>query len=260
VSGVTARTRGTYAPVNGNRGPLLDIVLGYLAGLLTLINPCVLPVLPVVLASALHRHPLAPLALAGGMGAAFVALGLAVSAFGPALGIDPDEISRGAALVMVVFGLMLLVPAFGHAFEGVTAGMAARADARIDGAVAGGGLWGQAAGGALLGAVWSPCIGPTLGGAIALAASGDGMVRAAAIMSAFALGIATLVLALAFGARGAIRARQAALRRLAARSRPIMGVVFVLVGGAIWFRLHHVAEAWLIGVLPAWLIDLSVSL
>ena len=237
----------------------MDIVLGYLAGLLTLINPCVLPVLPVVLASALHRHPLAPLALAAGMGASFVALGVAVSAFGPALGIDPDELSRGAALVMVAFGLVLLVPAFGHAFEAVAVGLAARADARIDGAVAGGGLGGQAVAGALLGAVWSPCIGPTLGGAIALAASGDGLGRATAIMTAFAFGIATLILALAWGARGAIRRRQALLRSLAARSRPVMGVVFVLLGAALWFRLQHIAEAWLIDVLPPWLIDLSVA-
>ncbi|MGQ0566582.1 MAG: cytochrome c biogenesis CcdA family protein [Gemmobacter sp.] len=238
----------------------MDIVLGYLAGLLTLINPCVLPVLPVVLASAVHRHRLAPLALAAGMGVSFVALGLAVSALGPAVGIDPDEVSRAAALVMVAFGLVLLVPAVGHAFEGAAAGFAARADARIDGAVAGGGLSGQVLAGALLGAVWSPCIGPTLGGAIALASAGTGLGQAAAIMIAFALGVATLILALAWGARGTIRRRQAALRSLAARSRPIMGAVFVLVGAAIWFRLDHVAATWLIDVLPPWLLDLSVSI
>jgi cytochrome c-type biogenesis protein len=39
-----------------------------------------------------------------------------------------------------------------------------------------------------------------------------------------------------------------------------MGVVFILVGAALWFQLNHVAEAWLIDTLPAWLIDLSVSL
>lgn len=235
------------------------IVLGYLAGLLTLINPCVLPVLPVVLASALHRHPLAPLALAGGMSVSFVVLGMAVSALGPALGIYPEDVTAVAALAMVAFGGVLLVPRFGHAFEAATAGVAARADARID-AVQGGGLAGQAVAGALLGAVWSPCIGPTLGGAIALAASGEGLGRAAAIMVAFAAGVSTLILGLAWGARGAIRRRQAALRGLAARSRPVMGVVFILVGAGLWFGLHHVAEGWLVQTLPPWLIDLSVSI
>jgi cytochrome c-type biogenesis protein len=240
------------------------IVLGYLAGLLTLINPCVLPVLPVVLASALHRHRLAPLALAGGMSVSFVVLGMAVSALGPALGIYPEDVTAVAALAMVAFGAVLLVPRFGHAFEAATAGVAARADAQIDavqgGAVQGGGLGGQVVAGVLLGAVWSPCIGPTLGGAIALAAAGDGLGRAAAIMVAFAAGVSTLILGLAWGARGAIRKRQAALRGLAARSRPVMGVVFILVGAALWFGLHHVVEGWMVRTLPPWLIDLSVSI
>jgi cytochrome c biogenesis protein CcdA len=235
------------------------IVLGYLAGLLTLINPCVLPVLPVVLASALHRHRLAPLALAGGMSVSFVVLGMAVSALGPALGIYPEDVTAVAALAMIVFGAVLLVPRFGHAFEAATAGVAARADAGID-AVQGGGLAGQAVAGALLGAVWSPCIGPTLGGAIALASAGEGLGQAAAIMLAFAAGVSTLILGLAWGARGAIRRRQAALRGLAARSRPVMGAVFILVGAGLWFGLHQAVEGWLVQTLPPWLIDLSVSI
>lgn len=238
---------------------MIEIGLGYLAGLLTLINPCVLPVLPIVMASALHRHRLAPVALAAGMSAAFVALGVGVSAAGPALGLYPEDIAAGAALAMVAFGALLMVPAFGHVFETATAGLAARADAGVDAAAARG-LGGQVVAGALLGAVWSPCIGPTLGGAIALAASGAGLLRATLIMAAFAAGVSTLILALAYGARSAIRRRQDALRALAARSRPIMGAVFVAVGLALWFGLHHRIEAWALQVMPAWLIDLSVSL
>jgi cytochrome c-type biogenesis protein len=239
---------------------MLDILLGYAAGLLTLINPCVLPILPIVLASALHRHRLAPLALTGGMGAAFVVLGVGVAAAGPALGIGPDALARGAALAMAAFGVILLVPAAGHAFETATAGLAARADAGI-GAVPGeAGLAGQAIAGALLAAVWSPCIGPTLGGAIALASAGSDLPRAAAVMAAFAAGVATLILALAYGARGALQRRQALLRRLAARARPAMGLAMLAVGIALWFGLHHAVEAWALRVLPPWLIDLSVSL
>ncbi len=237
----------------------MEIVLGYVAGLLTLINPCVVPVLPIVLASALHRHRLAPVALAAGMSAAFVAVGIVISALGPALGIGPDALARGAALAMAAFGLILLVPAFGHVFETAAAGIATRADARIDG-VAAGGLGGQAAAGALLGAVWSPCIGPTLGGAIALASAGTDLARAGAIMAAFAAGVSTVILALAFGARGTLQRRQALLRRLAARARPTMGLAMLAVGAALWFGLNHRLEAWAIQALPPWLIDFSVSL
>jgi cytochrome c biogenesis protein CcdA len=237
----------------------MDLVFAWLAGLLTLINPCVLPVLPIVLASSLHSDRRAPVALAAGMSLSFVALGLGVTALGPALGLDSDSVARVAALVMVGFGLVMLVPALSGGFSTATAGIAARADAKID-ATAGAGLGGQFLSGALLGAVWSPCIGPTLGAAIALASTGESLGRAGAIMAAFSLGVSTLILALAYGAQSAIRQRQTLLRALAARAKPVMGVTFVLVGLALWFGLHHVIDAWLIRTLPPWLIDFSVSI
>lgn len=237
----------------------MELILGYLAGLLTLINPCVLPVLPIVLAGALQASPLGPLALAAGMSLSFVVLGITVSAFGFALGLTEDVIAQAGALLMIGFGLVLLVPRFSMAFSTATAGLASGADTRMD-QIETTGLKGQFTGGLLLGAVWSPCIGPTLGGAIALAAQGQSLLWAGAIMSAFALGVSTLILALGYGARAALLRRQALMRRIAERSRPFMGMVFVVVGLALFFRLHHLLDAWLLGILPAWFVDLSVSI
>lgn len=234
-------------------------MFAYLAGILTLINPCVLPVLPIVLASSLHRDRRAPIALAAGLSTSFVILGLGVTALGPALGLDGDTVARAAALVMVAFGLVMVVPAFSERFSTATAGFAAQADAQID-QTSDAGLGGQFLSGALLGAVWSPCIGPTLGAAIALASTGESLGRAGAIMFAFALGVSTLILGLAYGAKSAIRRRQGALRILAERAKPIMGIVFIAVGAALWFGLNHRVEAWLVDTLPAWLIDFSVIL
>ncbi|MDP5350250.1 MAG: hypothetical protein NWQ32_17955, partial [Paracoccaceae bacterium] len=91
------------------KGLTLEFVFAYLAGILTLINPCVLPILPIVLASSLHRDKRAPLALAGGLSLSFVALGLGITSLGPALGLDADTVARTAALLMVFFGLVMLV-------------------------------------------------------------------------------------------------------------------------------------------------------
>jgi hypothetical protein len=79
-------------------------------------------------------------------------------------------------------------------------------------------------------------------------------------MTAFAAGVATLVLALAYGAKATLARRRDLLRRLADRSKPILGAMFLLTGLALWFGLHHRIEAWAVRVLPPWLIDLSVSL
>lgn len=237
----------------------MEYVLGYAAGLLTLINPCVLPILPIVLATALQAGRAGPLAVAAGMSLSFVTLGLFVSAVGPSLGITEDAVASASALVMVAFGVVLLVPRFSESFATATAGLAARADAGIE---AGDrtGVSGQFVAGILLGAVWTPCIGPTLGGAISLASQGESLAHAGAIMAAFAAGVSTIILALGYGAQSVIRKRQAWMRNLAGAARPIMGAVFVAVGLALYFRFHHVIEFWAVETLPAWLIDFSVSI
>lgn len=237
----------------------MELILGYLAGLLTLINPCVLPVLPIVLAGALQASPLGPVALAAGMSLSFVVLGITVSAFGFALGLTEEIIAQAGAILMIGFGLILLVPRFGMAFSTATAGLASGADTRMD-RISSAGLQGQFAGGMLLGAVWSPCIGPTLGGAISLAAQGESLLWATAILATFALGVSTLILGLGYGARSALQRRQAMMRAIAEKARPLMGGVFVAVGLALLFRIHHIIDAWLIQTLPAWLVDLSVSI
>lgn len=237
----------------------MELILAYGAGLLTLINPCVLPVLPIVLATALQSGRHGPLLVAAGMSLSFVVLGMAVTVFGRALGITPETVSSAGAVLMIGFGLILLVPRFSEGFATATAGISAQADAGMDD-IDRSGSAGQFLGGMLLGAVWSPCIGPTLGGAISLASQGESLGRAGAIMVAFALGVSTIIVALGYGARSAIQKRQAAMRVIAAKSRPIMGMVFVAVGTAILFKVHHMIEIWAIQTLPPWLIDLSVSL
>ncbi|MBV2358849.1 cytochrome c biogenesis CcdA family protein [Thalassococcus sp. CAU 1522] len=236
----------------------MEFVLAYAAGLLTLINPCVVPVLPIVIATALQASRWGPAVMAAGLSLSFVVLGVSVTAFGHLIGLDVETVARAGAVLMVLFGLALLLPQAGAVLAAATAGLSARADGGLD-RVDRSGLGGQFLGGLLLGAVWSPCIGPTLGGAIALASQGENLARATGIMVFFALGVSTLVLGLAHGTRGAIGRHNAALRRAALHLRPVLGAAFVLVGVALLLEWHHVIEAWLIGVMPAWLIDLSVS-
>jgi len=237
----------------------MDLIFGYGAGLLTLINPCVLPILPIVLATALQASRHGPLAVAAGMSLSFVVLGLGVTVLGRSIGLTPETIADAGAVLMIGFGLVLLVPRFSASFATATAGVSAHADSRID-RVDRGGLQGQFVGGILLGAVWSPCIGPTLGGAISLASQGESLVRAGAIMMAFALGVSTVIIALGYGARSVIQRRQVWMRGIAARARPVMGVIFIAVGAGLLLRVHHYLEFWALQTLPPWLIDLSVSL
>ena len=237
----------------------MEFIFAYLAGLLTLINPCVLPVLPIVLVGALNANRVGPLALAAGMSVSFVVFGVLVTAFGAGIGLTQDRLAQIGAVLMVIFGLILVVPMFATRFEMATAGVAAGADARMN-SLDSGSLRGQFLGGLLLGMVWSPCIGPTLGGAIALASQGQNLGYVTLIMCAFAAGVSTIIIGLGLGAREAIRSRAQALRGLAERSKPIIGATFIVVGAMLFFQVHHVIEGWLLDVMPIWLQDLSVAL
>ncbi|MEP2147106.1 MAG: cytochrome c biogenesis CcdA family protein [Paracoccaceae bacterium] len=237
----------------------MEFVFAYLAGLLTLINPCVLPVLPIVLVSALNADRLGPAALAAGMSVSFVTFGVLVTAFGSSIGLTQDRLAQVGALLMIVFGVILVVPIFARRFEMATAGVAAGADTQMNQLDASG-LKGQFVGGLLLGAVWSPCIGPTLGSAIALAALGTNLGYVTLIMVCFALGVSTLIIGLGLGAREAIRTRAHKLRILAEKSKPILGATFIAVGLMLYFQLHHIIEAWALDAMPIWLQDLSVIL
>lgn len=235
----------------------MEIILGYLAGVLTFINPCVLPVLPIALASALQNDRKGPLWMALGMSITFVAIGVGVSAIGPAFGINSEMVARAGAVLMMAFGAVLLVPALNNRFSMATAGLSSNADMAIDG-VNQKNVKGQLLGGALLGAVWSPCIGPTLGGAVSLASQGNSLLWAGAIMTSFAAGISTIIIALAYGARETILKRQAGMRRFAEKAKPIMGVIFLAVGLMIYTRVNQRIEGWLLDLMPIWLQDFTV--
>ncbi|THH35342.1 cytochrome c biogenesis protein CcdA [Aliishimia ponticola] len=235
----------------------MDLFFAYLAGLLTLINPCVLPVLPIVLATALNADRRGPIALAAGMSLSFVTFGMVVATFGRAIGLTEDVLANAGGVAMLLFGLIMLVPALSGRFETALAGVSSKADSTLmqSGAQ---GLGGQFLGGLLLGAVWSPCIGPTLGGAIALASQGESLLWALLIMIFFSAGVSTLILGIGLGGQELIRSRAQALRGIAAKSKTILGVVFIAVGLMILFRVHHIIEAWAVRTLPYWLTDLSV--
>ncbi|MEM1342840.1 MAG: cytochrome c biogenesis CcdA family protein [Pseudomonadota bacterium] len=237
----------------------MELIFAYGAGLLTLINPCVLPILPIVLAGALQASRIGPVAMAAGLGVSFVALGMVVLVAGRAIGLSAEMVAQAGAVLMIGFGAIMLVPQLSERFAFATAGVSSSADASIT-SLDSGGWRGQFTAGLLLGAVWSPCVGPTLGGAISMASQGENLLRAVGIMVAFAFGIGTVVIALGYGASAILRRNQTRMIKFAAAAKPALGAVFILVGTALLLQWHHRVESWLLDIMPYWLQDLSVAL
>ena len=161
----------------------------FLAGLLSVLSPCVLPLVPIVLGTAASEHRLGPVALALGLALSFTAIGLFVATIGFSIGLDGDVFRGVGAVLLVILGVVLTLPRL-QARVATAAGPAgAWAEERFGG-FGSGGLSGQFGVGLLLGAAWSPCVGPTLGAASLLAARGEHLGDVAATMLAFGIGAA----------------------------------------------------------------------
>lgn len=229
---------------------VLQPALAYAAGALTILSPCVLPLVPIVLSSAAQRHRLAPLALAAGLVVAFTTTGFVVAAFGQALGIDTLAVRAAGAVVLCLAGVLFLSQRAQDALGRLATPLAAWATRRQDALAARAGLWGQAAVGALLGIVWAPCVGPTLGAAVALAAEGRNLGEVFAVMVAFGLGIATVLLLIAVAARGMLARWRGRLMTAGGRGKAVLGVLLLLIGGAILTGTDRKIEAAVLDHLP----------
>ena len=158
--------------------------LGLLAGALSTLSPCVLPLVPVLLAAAVSAHRWGALALGAGLALSFTLVGLFLATLGASLGLDPDTFRTIGAIILVAFGLILLVPKLQDLFARAISA-ASNSGNQLLSRMTIGGFAGQFIVGALLGVVWSPCVGPTLGAATTLASQGKDLGQIALLMVCF---------------------------------------------------------------------------
>ena len=236
-----------------------NLVLGYAAGALSMLSPCVLPILPIVLFGVVERHAWGPLALAAGLSASFAGVGIAIASVGFSIGVDPSLLRLAVAAVLAGMGAVLLVPALQDRLATIATPAATKGQTLLD-RLQPSGLGGQFALGALLGVIWSPCSGPTLGAAVGLAAHGDSVATAAATMISFGFGAVTPILALAYGSRQAIFARRDWLARVSRISKPLMGAAFVGIGAFVLTGLDKIVEAFFTRAMPEWLVTVTTRL
>jgi len=239
-------------------GEVLNPLLAFVAGALTILSPCVLPLVPVVLASAAQRHRVGAVALAAGLITSFTIVGFVVAVFGARLGVDADQLKMSGALILGAAGILLIVPKLQDLIANAASPLVAWAGERQQ-AFDGGGLGGQAAIGVLLGLVWSPCVGPTLGAAIALAAQGQELSRVALTMAAFATGIAAVLLSIALLGRSLFQRMRHGLAANAKMAKTALGVILLLVSTLIVTGLDRTIEAQFVQAAPDWLVQLTTS-
>ena len=234
------------------------LALAFAAGLLSILSPCVLPLVPIVLGAAVAAHPLGVFALAAGLALSFTGLGLLLALAGFGLGIDAELFRETAAAIMIALGVVLLVPAWQARLATAGGPVSSWADRRFGG-FAGAGLAGQFGIGLLLGAVWSPCVGPTLGAASLLASQGRDLPQVALTMMVFGVGAALPLLLLGLLSRATLMAMRARLMSAGKLGKALLGAAFIVIGAAIVSGVDRRIEAVLVDASPAWLTQLTTS-
>jgi len=230
--------------------------LALLAGVLTALSPCVLPLLPIVLGTAASQHRFGPAALALGLALSFTAVGLFVATIGFAMGFDTGVFRIVSAILLIGVGLVLLVPRLQEQFALAAAPVSNWAGSYADNFTPGG-LAGQFGLGLLLGAVWSPCVGPTLGAASVLAAKGEDLVQVALIMLAFGIGAALPLMLIGILSREAMMRWRGKLMETGKAGKTLLGLVLVAVGLMVATNLDKRLEAFLVDASPDWLTQLT---
>jgi cytochrome c biogenesis protein CcdA len=235
---------------------IATLALAFLAGILTVLSPCVLPLVPIVLGTAASEHRAGPVALAIGLALSFTAIGLFVATIGFAAGLDSDLFRTVSAVLLIGIGLVLLVPKLQAQFALAASPVGNFIDERLGGFAANG-LWGQFGLGLLLGAVWSPCVGPTLGAASLLAAKGENLGAVALTMFAFGIGAALPLMALGLISREAMMRMRGRLVEAGKGGKMLLGVLLVAIGLLVASGLDKRLETVLVDASPAWLTELT---
>lgn len=232
--------------------------LSLLAGVLSILSPCVLPLLPILLGSAVLAHRLGPFALAGGLLVSFTLVGTVIAAAGTSLGLDQEMLRSIAAVLLLMFGLVLLLPAWYEKFAAAASSFSSPGQTWLAGLTLDG-LVGQLLLGLLLGVVWSPCVGPTLGAAITLASQGESLPQVGLVMAAFGLGASIPLVLLGLASRQAMARWRGALLEVGKRGKQVLGGIMLVLGIAITSGGDKLFEAWVLNHAPDWLVRLTTS-
>lgn len=232
------------------------LALAALAGALSVLSPCVLPLLPILLGAAAAEHRWAPAALAAGVAISFTALGLFVSTIGFAVGLDAALFRVTAAVLLIAVGTVLLAQPLQARLAAAGSPVGNLVEETF-GNFSTSGVGGQFLLGLLLGAVWAPCVGPTLGAASVLAARGENLGQVAVTMGLFGIGAAVPLLLMGLASREAMLRWRSRLLDAGSTGKAVLGVLLVVVGLLILSGLDKRIEAALVDASPEWLTSVT---
>ncbi len=205
---------------------VLAIVFAFVAGLITAVSPCVLPVLPIVLAGGVGENRRRPFAIIAGLSLSFLVSILFATWILDRLGLPKDLLRNISIALLFVIAIVLIVPRVGEWIERPLT----RLSRRPAGDLGGGFVLGCA-----LGFVFVPCAGVALAYVTASAASGDFGLKAFLVAAAYTLGFSVVLLAIALGGRAASQRLRSGMQRF----RIVFGAIIAALAVGLVFNVDE---------------------
>ncbi len=224
---------------------LILVVFAFAAGFVTILSPCVLPVLPILLSGSVGPGRARPLGIVAGFIASFTFFTLALSALVRLTGLSADALRLFSILMLALLGLFLVVPALQLGFEVFTAKLLPNRR----GASVGSGFFPGLLTGFSLGLIWTPCVGPIMAAVIALAASSAVTLTAVFITGAYSLGTAVPMLLVMFGGRGLLH-KTPWLKTHTVIIQKIFGIVMIVLAFSIYQGYDRTFQTWVLSRFP----------
>src|SRR5215216_4776185 len=225
---------------------VLLVLFAFVAGAGTAVTPCVLPVLPAVLASAGTGGRRRPLGVIAGLTCTFTVAIVALASVIDGVGLPDGTVRTLAVVVLLLFGLSLLVPSLAGRIEAPLTRLA-----RFGPRDRGDGFWSGLLVGAGLGFVYAPCAGPILAAVVSVSATRGASGQLVAVALGYAAGSAVVLLLIAYGGRRLLDRLRAAGRGPAVQR--VLGVVMVATAVAVATDLDVRFQTALANDFPAFL-------
>lgn len=236
---------------------LTAFFFSFIAGVLSTLSPCVLPILPIIISSALQQSKQGLIALIIGISLSFAITGSVVSYAAMSWDFDVSVIKTISAFLLLGFGIIILIDPLNQKFTELASRVMSGGNSKVASYEAAGAS-GQFILGLLLGFVWTPCVGPTLGAAISLAIQGDSLPVVFSIMMVFGLGAGVPLLVLG-RLSGKIINREKVNKHVRL-TKKVLGVFLILIALLILCGYDRHLEAFLVELMPDWLTNLTTSL
>lgn len=204
--------------------------LAFVEGLGLAFSPCILPVLPFILASSAAGGRWRPFLIITGFVISFTVFALASRQLLALTGVSQDMVQKGSFLLLLAFGMVMIVPFLEEKFAAATGGIADRAEWLSNSRLRDSSMGALLAGG-LIGLVWTPCAGPILAVALVQVLQANTDFAAALTILSFSMGAAVPMLIIALS--GNRFAGFGFIKRHATVMRRAMGwlvVIFAVVG------------------------------